>query len=48
MFHGEQWGSYVGVSLRSVSSEWQLSAPLAICSQIQVVSSVLHHGVVYF
>jgi hypothetical protein len=34
-------------SLRFVSSRQQLSTPLAICSQLQLVSSVVHHGVVY-
>jgi hypothetical protein len=37
-----------GSSLWFVSSRQQLSARLAICSQSQVVSSVLHHGAVYF
>jgi hypothetical protein len=31
-----------------VSSRQQLSAPLAICSQLQLVSSVVSHGVAYF
>jgi hypothetical protein len=35
-------------SLSFISSRQQLSAPLAICSQSQLMSSVLRHGVVYF
>jgi hypothetical protein len=31
-----------------VSSRYQLSVPLAICSQLQLVSGVFHHGAVYF
>jgi hypothetical protein len=31
-----------------VSSGWQLSAPLAVCSQLQLVSCVFRHGAVYF
>jgi hypothetical protein len=38
----------LGVCLRFVSSMQQLSAPLAICSQLQLVSSVVRHGDVYF
>jgi hypothetical protein len=38
----------MGVCLWFVSSWKQLSAPLAICSQLQLVCSVVHHGVVYF
>jgi hypothetical protein len=35
-------------SLWFVSSSLQLSAPLASCSQFQLVSSVVRHGAVYF
>jgi hypothetical protein len=35
-------------SLWFVSSRQQWSAPLAISSQLQLVSSVVHHGAVYF
>jgi hypothetical protein len=34
-------------SLLFVSSRQRLSASLAFCSQLQLVSSVVHHGVVY-
>jgi hypothetical protein len=44
MFHGEHCGSCVGVCLQFVSNKQQLSAPLAICSQLQLVSSVVLHG----
>jgi hypothetical protein len=37
--HGNLW---------FVSSEWQLSAQLAICFLLQLVSSVFYHGAVYF
>jgi hypothetical protein len=42
MLHGGQCGS-----LWFLSSRQQLSAPLAICSQLQLVRSVLRHGEVY-
>jgi hypothetical protein len=48
MFHGAQCGSCVGVCLRFVSNRQQLSALLAVCSQLQLVSSVVRHGAVYF
>jgi hypothetical protein len=38
----------VGVGLRFVNSRHHLSDTLAICSQVQLVSSVVHHCVVYF
>jgi hypothetical protein len=47
MFHGKQCGSCVGVCLRFVSSRQQLSASLAIGSQLQLVNSVVRHGAVY-
>jgi hypothetical protein len=43
MLHSEQYGN-----LWFVSSRQQLSAPLAICSQLQLVRSVVRHGAVYF
>jgi hypothetical protein len=48
MFHGEQCDSCVGVCLWFISSGRQLSAPLAVCSQLKLVSSVFRHGSVYF
>jgi hypothetical protein len=48
MFRGQQSGSCVGVSLRFFSRRQQLSAPLAVCSQLQLVNSVFRHGVVRF
>jgi hypothetical protein len=48
MFHGEQCGSCVGISLWFVSSGQQLSAPLAVCSQLQLVSNVFRLGTVHF
>jgi hypothetical protein len=47
IFHSKQGGSCVGVSLWFASSGQQLSAPLTICSQLQLVSSVVHHGVAH-
>jgi hypothetical protein len=46
MFHGEQRGSRVGILF--VSNGQQLSAPLAVWSQLQLVSSVFRHGVIQF
>jgi hypothetical protein len=48
MFHDEQCGSCVRISLWFFSSGRQLSAPLAVCSQLQLVSSVLCQGAVNF
>jgi hypothetical protein len=48
MFHGEQCASCVGDFLWFISCGQQLSAPLAICSQLQLVSSVVRPGAVYF
>jgi hypothetical protein len=48
MLHGEQFGSCVGVCLWFVSSRHQLSPPLAICSQLQLVSSVVRQGQDFF
>jgi hypothetical protein len=48
MFHGEQCGSCVGICSWSVSSRRLLSAPLTVCSQLKLLSSVFRHGVVYF
>jgi hypothetical protein len=47
MFYGEQCGLYVGIH-DFVSSWRQSSAPLAVCSQLQLVSSLLRHCAVYF
>jgi hypothetical protein len=47
MFHGEQCGSCVVISLRFVGSGRQLPAPLAVCSKLQLMSSVFRHGAVY-
>jgi hypothetical protein len=41
MFHSEQCGLCVGIY---VSSGWQLTPPVAICSHSQLVSSMLWHG----
>jgi hypothetical protein len=38
----------VGVYLWFVSSRKQLLAPLAICSQIQLVCNLVCHGAVHF
>jgi hypothetical protein len=35
-------------NLLFISSWQQLSASLAICSQLQLVASVVRHGAVYF
>jgi hypothetical protein len=43
MFQGEQCSSSMEICLWFVSSVWQLSEPLAICSHVQLVNSVLHH-----
>jgi hypothetical protein len=43
MLHGEQCGNL----FLFVSSRQQLSAPLAICFQLQLVRSVVRHGAVY-
>jgi hypothetical protein len=40
-------GSCMGICLWFVSSKQQTSAPLAICSQLQLVSNVFHHGAIY-
>jgi hypothetical protein len=48
MFHSEQCGSCVGVCLWFVRSRQQLSPPLAIRSQFQLVISVVTHGAAYF
>jgi hypothetical protein len=48
VFLGEQCGSCVGVCFWFVSSRQQLPAPLAICSQLQLVNSVVRHGAVCF
>jgi hypothetical protein len=37
-----------GNLFKSCSSGRQLSAPLAVCSQLQLVSSLFRHGTVYF
>jgi hypothetical protein len=48
MFHSEQCGSCVGICLLFVNRGWHLSAPLAVCSQLKLVSSVFRHGAIYF
>jgi hypothetical protein len=48
MFHSKQWCSCMGVCLQFVSSGQQSSLPLANCSQLQLVSSVIHQDVIYF
>jgi hypothetical protein len=48
MFHGEQCGACVGVCLLFDSSRQPISAPLGIYSQLQLESSVVCHGAVYF
>jgi hypothetical protein len=47
MLHGEQCDSSMGICLWFVTSGQQLSAPLAICPELQIVSSVFRHGAVY-
>jgi hypothetical protein len=46
MFHGEKCDSCMGVCLWFFSSRQQLSPPLAICSQLQLVSIAVRHGAV--
>jgi hypothetical protein len=48
MFHDEQCDSCEEICLRFFSSGRQLSAPLAVCSQLQLMCSVFCLGVVYF
>jgi hypothetical protein len=47
VFHGEQYGSCVGVCLGFVRSRQHLSDPLAFCSPVQLVSNVVRHGALY-
>jgi hypothetical protein len=48
MFHGKQCGSCAQICLSFIISGRQLSASFTVCSQLQLVSSVFHHGAVYF
>jgi hypothetical protein len=48
IFHGDQCGSCMIIWLWFISSGRHLSAPLVICSQLKLVSSVIRHGAVYF
>jgi hypothetical protein len=47
LFHSQQHGSWVEF-VYDVSSGWQLSAPLAISSQLQLMNSVLRQDAIYF
>jgi hypothetical protein len=44
VFHGEQYGSCMGICLCGR----QLSVPLAVCCYLQLVSSVIRHGTACF
>jgi hypothetical protein len=48
MFRSTQYGLCMGVCLWFVNSRQQLSAPLATCSQLRLVSNVVRRGAVYF